>query len=86
MDLLHALGNCSFFILNREIIYFVYGLAFFLLGFAIALQSRRYSRLDLARSLIRLSAFGITHGLFEWGDLFIPIQAKYLNPLVVQTL
>ena len=61
-------------------------MAFFLLGFAIALQSRRYSRLDLARSLIWLSAFGITHGLFEWGDLFIPIQAKYLNPLVVQTL
>lgn len=76
----------NFFIVNREIIYFVYGLAFFLLGFAIALQSRRYSRLDLARSLTWLSAFGITHGLFEWGDLFIPIQAQYLNPVAVQTL
>jgi signal transduction histidine kinase len=76
----------NFFILNREIIYFVYGLAFFLLGFAIALQSRRYSRLDLARSLTWLSAFGFTHGLFEWGDLFIPIQANYLNSLAVQTL
>lgn len=76
----------SFFILNREIIYFVYGLAFFLLGFAIALQLRRDSRLDLARSLTWLSAFGITHGLFEWGDLFIPIQANYLNPLAVRTL
>ena len=76
----------SFFILNREIIYFVYGLAFFLLGFAIALQLLRDSRLDLARSLTWLSAFGITHGLFEWGDLFIPIQANYLNPLAVRTL
>jgi len=76
----------SFFIINREIIYFVYGLAFFLLGFAIALQLRRYSRLDLARSLTWLSAFGITHGLFEWGDLFIPIQANYLNPLAMRTL
>jgi signal transduction histidine kinase len=69
---------------NREIILFVYGLVFFLLGLMIALQSRRYSRLDLARSLKWLAAFGFTHGLHEWGDLFIPIQATYLSDSAVQ--
>lgn len=76
----------EFFDLNRGLILFVYGLVFFLLGFAIILQTRRSSRLDLARSLRWLAAFGITHGFYEWGDLFIPIQAEYLNETTVQTL
>lgn len=69
----------EFFRLNQSIIYFVYGLVFFLLGFAIILQTRQSSRLDLARSLRWLAAFGIAHGFHEWGDLFIPIQAEYLS-------
>ncbi len=76
----------TFFELNRGIILFAYGLVFFVLGLAIALQSRRYSRLDLARSLSWLAAFGFTHGLHEWGDLFIPIQAAYLSEPAVQGL
>jgi signal transduction histidine kinase len=76
----------EFFDLNRELILFVYGLVFFLLGFAIILQTRRSSRLDLARNLRWLAAFGITHGFYEWGDLFIPIQAEYLNETTVQIL
>jgi signal transduction histidine kinase len=76
----------EFFILNREIIFFVYGLVFFLLGFAIILQTRRSSRLDLARSLRWLAAFGITHGFYEWGDLFIPIQAEYLGETAMRVL
>lgn len=76
----------EFFDLNRGLILFVYGLVFFLLGFAIILQTRRSSRLDLARNLRWLAAFGITHGFYEWGDLFIPIQAEYLNETTVQIL
>ena len=73
----------KFFSLNREVIFFVYGLGFFILGFAIILQSQKSSRLELARSLRWLAVFGITHGLNEWGDLFIPIQAQYLsNPIL----
>ena len=75
-----------FFELNHDIILFAYGLTFFMLGLVIALQSRHYSRLDLARSLSWLAAFGITHGLHEWGDLFIPIQADYLSDPAVQLL
>lgn len=76
----------EFFALNTEIILFVYGLAFFILGFAILLQVQQSSRLELARSLRWLAAFGITHAFNEWGDLFIPIQARYLSPLAVKFL
>ena len=69
-----------FFNLNRDIIYFGYGLVFFVLGLAIALQSRNYSRLDLARCLKWLAAFGFVHAFNEWGDLFIPIQENYASP------
>ena len=74
------------FELNRDTILFVYGLVFFTLGLMIALQSRRYSRLDLARSLKWLAAFGFAHGLHEWGDLFIPIQATTLGETAIQIL
>lgn len=76
----------DFFLINRSIIYFLYGLVFFLLGFAIILQTRQSSRLDFARSLRWLAAFGIAHGFHEWGDLFIPIQAEYLSPETIRIL
>ncbi len=76
----------EFFLINRSMIYFVYGLVFFILGFAIILQTRQSSRLDFARSLRWLAAFGITHGFHEWGDLFIPIQTEYLGPETIRVL
>jgi len=76
----------EFFVLNRTIILFVYGQVFFLLGLAIIWQSRRHSRLDLARSLGWLGAFGLLHGLHEWGDIFIPIQAGYLSQAWIEIL
>jgi signal transduction histidine kinase len=76
----------EFFDLNQTITLFVYGQVFFVLGLAIIWQSRRHSRLDLARSLAWLGAFGLAHGLHEWGDIFIPIQAGYLSEEWVQTL
>lgn len=76
----------EFFDLNQIIILFVYGQVFFVLGLAIIWQSRRHSRLDLARSLGWLGIFGLTHGLHEWGDIFIPIQAEYLSQAWIETL
>lgn len=76
----------NFFDVNRATVYFGYGLVFFILGLAVALQSRAASRLDLARSLNWLAAFGFAHGFHEWGDLFIPIQTAYLPVPVVQLL
>ena len=76
----------TFFEVNKAIIYFVYGLAFFVMGLVVALQSRQSSQLELARSLNWLAGFGILHGLNEWGDLFIPIQSAYLPTTVVNLL
>src|SRR5512132_3016991 len=76
----------DFFDLNRQLILFVYGLGFFVLGFAIILQTQQSSRLELARSLRWLAAFGITHAFNEWGDFFIPIQAHYMPPTLIKLL
>ncbi len=76
----------EFFQTNQAIIYFAYGLVFFIMGLVVALQSRQFSRLELARSLNWLAGFGILHGLNEWGDLFIPIQSAYLSTVGVNLL
>jgi hypothetical protein len=71
------------FAANQTIILSIYGQVFFVLALAIALQSWRHSRLAMARNLQWLAAFGLTHALYEWGDVFIPIQAQYLpTPLI----
>jgi signal transduction histidine kinase len=71
---------------NRIIVLSVYGQVFFVMGLAVALQSRHRSELPLARALPWLAGFGIIHGLMEWGYLFIPIQAGWLNPAIVEAL
>ena len=76
----------TWFELNQTIVQFVYGQVFFVLGLAIVWQSRRHSRLDLARSLGWLGAFGLAHGIHEWGDIFIPMQAGYLSQPWVEVL
>ena len=81
MELLRA-----FFELNRTLVFFLYGLVFFVMGLAVALQSRRHSRLEMARGLGWLAAFGLAHGLHEWGVIFIPIQAAYLDTAVINLL
>jgi signal transduction histidine kinase len=76
----------EWFSVNRPLVFFVYGQVFFVLGLAVALQSRRYSRLNLARSLPWLAGFGFLHGLNEWGDLFIPIQSQFLGDPMLAVL
>lgn len=76
----------NFFDINFELVLFASGLVVFVLGLAISLQSRRYSRLQLARSLGWLSVFGFALAFHEWGLLFIPFQAQYMNPLGVSLL
>src|SRR5687767_13122028 len=56
------------------------------MGLAVALQSRQRSKIPLARSLGWLAAFGILHGLMEWGYLFVPIQAGFLPQPVIEAL
>lgn len=70
----------NFFAANEVILLAVYGQAFFVLGLAVALQWRRESRLELARSVPFLAAFGLSQAFAIWGDIFIPIQGTLLPP------
>jgi len=74
------------FAANQLIILAVYGQVFFVLALAIALQSWRHSRLALARNLQWLAAFGLTHALYEWGDVFIPFQEQYMPRTLIDLL
>ncbi len=56
-------------------IYFIYGLSFFLMGFAISLQVRRNSSFTMARSLWLLAVFGFLHGISEWFYFYVPYRA-----------
>ena len=61
-------------------VYFIYGLAFFCLGLVVLLESRHASGLALSRHLPWLAAFGITHGLVEWFDMFLAMPIELLPP------
>lgn len=76
----------NFFALNHFITLFLYGQVFFILGLSIFLQSRRYSRLKLARHLRWLAGFGLLHGIHEWGLIFIPLQSAYMSDKAIDLL
>lgn len=57
------------------LVFFVYGLAFFSMGFAIALEARPPGGIKLARSLTYLAAFGILHSFVEWADMLLLIES-----------
>lgn len=71
---------------NRIIVLSVYGQVFFVMGLAIALQSRKRSRLALADALPWLAAFGLVHAFVEWGYLFVPIQSAFLPAPLIELL
>ncbi|MHB8990644.1 MAG: sensor histidine kinase [Chloroflexota bacterium] len=68
------------------LVFFVYGLAFFTMGFAIALEYRRSSDLRLARSLPFLAAFGILHSLAEWADMLLFVEAVTPSPFGIEAV
>lgn len=69
----------QFFYVNYNIVIFVYGFIFFLMGFGILLKSRQHSKFSLAKSLHWLALFGILHAFADWGHMFIPIQKAYAS-------
>lgn len=56
------------------LLFLVYGLAFFLLGFAILIYPKKDSSFKLAKCLWLIAAFGISHGVNEWIDLLLLLQ------------
>lgn len=51
-------------------IFFVYGLAFFVLGLALALELGRTLESRFKRALFPLVVFGLVHGFHEWFEMF----------------
>ncbi|MCX5718261.1 MAG: ATP-binding protein [Nitrospirae bacterium] len=61
---------------NLDIIFFIYGLAFVVMGIAILLQPKKGSKLGFAHTLWLLAFFGITHGTNELLDMWTIIKGK----------
>jgi signal transduction histidine kinase len=68
----------DFFTANETVVFFVYGQVYFILALSIILRAQPHSRLEMARILPLLAAFGLTQALYKWGYVFIPIQETYL--------
>ena len=67
---------------NFDFVFFVYGLAFIVLGLAVLFQTNKASELRIAKIFWLLGAFGIIHGCLEWlqmWSLIKGIDIKILN-------
>jgi len=58
------------------LVFFVNGLAFFVMGLAITLETRRPSKLKLAESLWLLAVFAFLRSLANWAEMFLLIQRQ----------
>ncbi|KWT95137.1 PAS domain-containing sensor histidine kinase [Candidatus Magnetominusculus xianensis] len=70
LDVTSIFGN------NMDIVFFVYGLSFVLMGLAIALQLKEGSAFKWTKILWLLAAFGLTHGVNEWLDMWKVIKGE----------
>lgn len=68
----------KFFSTNLDIIFFVYGMSFALLGATFLIQRKKDSRFKLAETLWLLGFFGIVHGLNEFLQMWKLI--RYAEP------
>src|SRR4030066_2360314 len=66
----------DFFTRNIIIVYFFYGLSFFVMGLAVLLEFGHASKLDFARALRPLVGFGLIHGSHEWFEMFLIIREQ----------
>lgn len=67
------------FIKYLDEVFAVYGLAFFAMGIVILAQPRKKSIFKLSDIIWLLAAFGLSHGLNEWLDMFaIDHQTDYI--------
>ncbi|MGF1735159.1 ATP-binding protein [Photobacterium satsumensis] len=68
--------------LSVFIIYLIYGLAFFAIGFSITFRNLKFSRLQIATALPTLAVFGFIHGLHEWSELYLILHEKTLSKVI----
>jgi PAS domain S-box-containing protein len=58
-------------------VWFIYGLAFFVLGLVILVYPKKPSVFKLANDIWLIAGFGIVHGINEWLDMFIAIEKPF---------
>lgn len=61
---------------NSDIVFFFYGLAFFVMGISILTQPKKRSALKIANILWLLAGFGLVHGINEWLDMWAIIKYR----------
>ena len=61
------------------IIFFFYGLAFFVMGIGIYIELGHATDYGLRRALRPLAVFGIIHGMHEWSEMFQIIYVSYIG-------
>jgi signal transduction histidine kinase len=76
----------EFWMTNDVVVHFVHGQVFLLLGVAMGLQFFQRSRLELARALPWLAAFGVLEAVATWGNSFIPLQRTVMSADVIRNL
>ncbi|MBF0556421.1 MAG: PAS domain-containing sensor histidine kinase [Nitrospirae bacterium] len=59
---------------NMDIVFFVYGLSFIVMGLAVALQPKEGSAFKWTGTLWLLAGFGLLHGANEWLDMWVIIK------------
>jgi len=67
------------------IIYFIYGLAFFVMGVALLLETSRSPSLTEVHLLWPLAIFGLIHGMHEWVEFFME-QALWMGAEISNTI
>lgn len=58
-------------------VWFIYGLAFFVLGLVILVYPKKPSVFKLADDIWLIAGFGLLHGINEWLDMFIAIGKPF---------
>lgn len=61
---------------NLDIVFFVYGMAFFAMGISILIQPKKGSAFSIADILWLLAGFGLVHGINEWLDMWAIIKGR----------
>lgn len=61
---------------NLDVVFFIYGLAFLIMGVAILTQPKKGSKFKLANILWLLALFGLTHGTNELLDMWAMVKGK----------
>ncbi|MBF0463663.1 MAG: sensor histidine kinase [Nitrospirae bacterium] len=65
-----------YFAHDLDVIYFVYGLSFFIMGYGILTQSKSNSIFKISGIIWLLGVFGVLHGINEWLDMWVVIKGR----------